>query len=201
MRARAITTTAAFLAAVGLAACDGATAPEGAAEVRTEVYGDSEASQESASPTSTSSSSGQAEGEVEFRARVFVQAANGSWSEITNGMTQQKVRVDSSGKGRILASGRVASTGFTRVRVVFEDVRADISAGLQLGTGLLTGEIRVGGSGQTTVEREVHFQARTDASTRLVIELNAQQWLSRADASSRTVSEAEFKSAVAIRTR
>ncbi len=75
-----------------------------------------------------------------------------------------------------------------------------MSGGLQISTGLLTGTVSVQAQSGSTivVERDVSLSARAGATTRLLVNLNADAWLSQANAQTRTVSEAAFRSAVRV---
>jgi hypothetical protein len=200
-RSRIAAVVAATLLSMGLAACDGATGPSAEARVDAVVHGDAPARSQDASGTG-GEESGSVTGTLEVRARVFVQSEGGAWSELTGRhAARQTVGLSSASEGRLLVSGRVAADRYTKVRVVFEDVRASVTGGLELGAGLLQGEIRVSSQGGTTVEREVRFEATSGGAAQLVIDLNAQAWLRRADASSRAVAEATFSSAVEVRVR
>jgi hypothetical protein len=192
------------LMTVGLAACDTEpTAPaQDAATMEVVLYGDAESGSSAASQALHGNAAGEATGSVEVRARVYVQSNTRGWVELTNGAAaRQTVGMASEAEGRVLTSSQVRAESYTRVRVVFEDVRAQVTGGLNLGTGLLQGEVRVGAQGGTTVEREVQFTVRSGTTSRLVIDLNAQTWLQRADTSTRMVGESEFRNAVAIRVR
>jgi hypothetical protein len=191
---------------LGLGACESTTGPSGTATLQVAAQGDSGGPSTSSIPLYTeryTSADGQTEGTVEFRARVYVRSSvNASqWVEVTN-QAAQRVRVDASGRqgATTFATAQVDAHSYNRVRVVFEEVKADVTGGIRIGTGLLTGEIRVdlGGSGETVVERNIDVTLSEGTSATLVIDLNTDAWLSRADAQSRTVSRAEFESAVRL---
>lgn len=191
----------------GLAACDDATGPaEGRGQVEVAAVGDSEsASSSSASESaSTAESSGEAEGTVHFSARVYLLTESGQWVEVTE-RAAQEATVDASGRGeaQAFASAELDAQSYTRVRVVFDEVRADVTGGVTLGVGgMLTGEVRVdaGGSSEpAVVEREVEVRVNSGGTSRVIVDLNSSAWLSGASAETRTVSRAEFENAVLIR--
>jgi hypothetical protein len=188
--------------AAGLAACESATGPSGEAEVQVAAQGDAsgEAGSTSNSEGSTpQSSSNRAEGTVDFRARVWVRTSSNQWVELTQGSARQ-ARVDASGRegAKTFHTARAEARSYNRVRVEFEEVKANVTGGIFVGTNLLSGEVRVdfGSGGKSTVERSIRMDARS-AST-LLIDLNSGQWLSKANSGSRTASRAEFESAVRV---
>lgn len=202
---RKTTSTLCAALALVLAACDGdATgAAGGDAQLQVAARGDDAPAAQSVSPAEDGASytHTSAQGTIDFRARVYVQSSTSGWMELTNGAAGS-ARVAASGHGEAVAfaSGRVAVGSYNRVRVVFEDVDANLSAGLQLSTGLLTGTVSVNleSDGQVVVEREVNVSAGAGAASRIVINLNADAWLNSANAQTRTVSEAEFRNAVRV---
>lgn len=204
-----MTSTLAAALVMALAACDGDVTGSGSGDARLQVSarGDDAPASQSVSvrdgaPSYTHTS---AQGTIDFRARVYVQSSTSGWVELTN-QAASAASVAASGHGEAVAfaSSRVEAGSYNRVRVVFEDVDANISGGLQLSTGgLLTGSISVNleSDGQVVVEREVNVSASSGATTQLVLNLNADAWLTRANATTRTVSEAEFRNAVQITAR
>ena len=142
-----------------------------------------------------------AQGTVDFNARVYVQTQAGGWVELTGGAAQHAV-VDASGQaGSVLfASSNVQAGAYTHVRVVFEQVHANMSGSMQVSTGLLTGSVNVDmqGDGSVTVERQVSASVNAGSTASLLIDLNSDVWLNQASASSHTVSEAAFAGAVQV---
>ena len=202
---RAVWMPATLVLLLGVTACGGENGSplgaEGQAQMQVAVTGDApESGSSTGSSDASGSTSSQAQGTVDVRAQVFVQSSTGGWTELTRGAAQQTVVLASDAQGRTMATAKLAAGSYQRVRIVFEDVRANVTGGLQLGTGLLTGEVRVAGAGDSriTVEREIDVRLRSDAQAQLLIDLNAQAWLDRVDASTRTVGEADFRNAVDV---
>jgi len=200
------TTKTALLAAalvLGLGACENTTAAEGEATMQVSAIGDDTGSSRSQGALYTQSLSG-AEGTVEFRARVFVRSSTSGWVELTQGAAKRAV-VDASGRGSATAftTAGVAATSYNRVRVEFEEVKANVTGSIQVGTGFLTGEVRVdlAGDNRTVVERSVDVSLSSGSRAELLINLNADAWMNQASAQSRTVSEAAFQSAVTVTAR
>lgn len=198
--------TSVLAAALVLAACDGDVTGSGSGDARMQVAArgdDAPASQslQSADGGAPSFSHGTAQGTIDFRARVYVQSSTSGWVELTNGAAGQGT-VDASGHGSAMtfASSNVQAGSYNRVRVVFEEVDANLSGGLQISTGLLTGSVSVNleSDGQVVVEREINVSASSGATAQVLINLNADAWLNQANATTRTVSEASFRNAVAV---
>lgn len=142
-----------------------------------------------------------ANGTVDFRARVYVQTQAGGWVELTNNAAQHAV-VDASGQAGavVLATSHVEAGTYTHVRVVFEQVNANLSGSLQISTGLLSGSVNVDtqGDGSVTVERTIAANVNAGATSHLLINLNSDVWLNQASATTHTVSETAFASAVQV---
>jgi hypothetical protein len=201
-----MTSTLAAGLVMALAACNGDATGTGSGDARLQVAArgdDAPAASQSLSARdgAPSYSHSSAQGTIDFRARVYVQSSTSGWVELTN-QAASTASVAASGHGEAVAfaSSRVEAGSYSRVRVVFEDVDANLSGSVQVGTGLLTGTVSVNleSDGQVVVEREVSVSASSGATTQLLLNLNADAWLNSASAQSRTVSEAEFRNAVQI---
>ena len=188
---------------LSLGGCDEATAPpaDGWSEMRVTVSGDASGAARSA--YGTAESSGGTSGRIEVEARVYVATRGGEWVEVTRGAARQTVQASGSDGARLLARAEVRARTYERVRVEFERVEADAGAAVEIGVGGLSGSVRVTGEsdGRVVVERELAMEARSGAVASLEIDLNADQWLGRADSRTRTVSEAEFRGALQISSR
>lgn len=193
------------LLAAALGACADATGSSGGsgdATMRVNAIGDN-----GSGPQATRSADGAryvtttANGTVDFTARAYVQTSAGGWTELTGGAAQHAV-VDASGHAGAVAfaTGHVSAGAYGRVRLVFENVHGNLSSGLQVSSGLLTGSVNVDmqGDGSVTVERSVSVTAGAGATTNLLIDLNSDVWMNQASATSHTVSEAAFASAVQV---
>jgi hypothetical protein len=199
--------TLAAFAVLALAACDGGSttsAAGGSGTMQVAAKGDDTPPSANSAPATDQAprySTTTAEGTITFRARVYAQASGGGWVELTNGAAQQAT-VDAAGRGAaaVFASSQVDASTYSRVRVVFEDVHATLSSGLQVSSGLLTGSVYVGAqSGSTiTVERQVSARVSSGGSTQVLLNLNADAWMNHASATTHTVSEADFASAVQV---
>lgn len=142
-----------------------------------------------------------AEGTIDFRARVYVYSSTSGWLEVTEASRAAgSVAASGHGEAETVARGRVAAGSYSRVRVIFEDVDANLSGSLLVSTGLLSGSVAVNleSDGQVVVERETNVTVSAGATSRILINLNADGWLNSANAQTRTVSEAAFRGAVRV---
>lgn len=187
-----------------LAACGDSTGVSGSGNATMQV-----AARGDDAPAGSMSSAGEAprfaestaSGTVDFRARVYVRTESGGWLELTS-QVAQAASVDASGQGgaEVFATSRLEAGTYARVRVVFEQVRAQMNGSLQVSSGLLSGTVNVdmAGDGNVTIERQVNASVQAGGTSRLLINLNASAWLNQASATTRTVNEAAFASAVAV---
>ena len=196
----------ALAAAAVLGACSDATGTSGSGNstIRASAIGDDNGASATMAPADGGAprfATTTASGTVDFRARVYVQTQSGGWVELTNNAASHAV-VDASGQGgaAVLATSHVEAGTYARVRVVFEQVNASLSSSLQISTGLLSGSVSVDtqGDGSITVERQVSVAANAGATTNLLINLNSNVWLNQASATTHTVSETAFASAVQV---
>jgi hypothetical protein len=198
------TRTAAILMAVfGLAGCDDATGPAGAGQVEMAAIGnDNTGASQSAAPTGPpQAASGSAEGEVSFSARVYLQTSTGGWVELTEGAARSAtVRSSSGAEAATFVRSSIDAGAYSRVRVVFEEVRAQTSSEAMLGIGgSAEGEVHVDASGgPAVVERDLAIRVTANGTTRLVLNLNSDAWMARADSQTRAVARSEFESAVRV---
>jgi len=142
-----------------------------------------------------------AQGTIDFQARVYVYSSTSGWLEVTEASRAAgSVAASGHGEAETVARGRVEAGSYSRVRVIFEDVDANLSGSLVVSTGLLAGSVAVNleSDGQVVVERDANVNVSADATSHILINLNADAWLNSANAQTRTVSEAAFSSAVRI---
>jgi hypothetical protein len=196
-------TAAIMMALFGLAGCDDATGPGGAGRVEMAAIGDdgTGAAQSAAPSGQQQSASGSAEGEVHFSARVYLRTNAGSWIEVTEGAAQSAtVRSSGGAEATTFVRSSIDAGAYSRVRVVFEDVRAQTSGDVVIGIGgTAEGEVHVDASGgPAVVERDLAVRVTADGTTRLVLNLNSDAWITRADSQTRAVARSEFEGAVRV---
>jgi hypothetical protein len=201
MKKTTLSLTAAALA-LFLGACDNP-AGSGNSNVQVLARGDDPAagSQSVAEADGPRYSHTTAEGTIDFRARVYVYSSTSGWLEVTEASRAAgSVAASGHGEAKTVARGRVEAGSYSRVRVIFEEVDANLSGSLAVSTGLLSGSVAVNleSDGQVVVERDANVTVSADATSRILINLNADAWLNSANAQTRTVSEAAFRSAVRV---
>jgi hypothetical protein len=198
------TTTLTALLALGLAGCEteltGATS--GRSRMQVGVRGDDPAGSANTSRSSGAryALSGGGSGSVEVKARVWVETEAGQWVELTHGAATETVEASGSDGEQVIANAEVAAESYHRVRVEFERVQASLIGNVSIGGSLLGGSLTVdtGSDGKIVVEREIDLEARAGATQSLTINLNAAEWMERADTETRAVAEAEFRNAVTV---
>jgi hypothetical protein len=189
-----------------LGACDSATAVDGNGDARMQMAaaGDDGAAA-SRAPDGARFTTSSAQGTVSFDARAYVQTSTGAWVELTDGAFHSVSVAASStaSSAQTFASGNVQAASYTHVRVVFRQVDANVQGGVTVGAGLLTGSVTVNGGadGEIVVERAISVNAQAGATTHLLLDLNSNLWLNQASATTHTVSESAFASAVAVAVR
>jgi hypothetical protein len=157
-----------------------------------EVYAVADGSQPSGAP----------EGLLAVQLQVFLQADDGAqWTEVTSGVRDLTLELRGSERRvavRFLGAGR-----FTRLRVSFQRVVAEVSGGLLVEGGPITGTVAVdlGPSGELVVEREILLEVRRDGAADLVLDFNADLWLPAVSPLTRSVPGAVFADALAVRIR
>jgi hypothetical protein len=200
MTMRTTATMTVLSLAMGLGACDATGTADGTARMEIAARGNEPPPSASAAPADAPSPThGSADGTIDFRARVYVATASGAWVRVTEA-AQGSVDASGHAAARTVATGRVAASSYSRVRIVFERVDAHLSGQLLVSTGVLSGTVSVQASSgnEIVVERELAVTARAGATTRLLIDLNADAWLNQASAQSRTVAESAFRAAVRV---
>lgn len=191
---------AAWLLMVASAGCADA-GPTGASQdAMTEVQLTGDAPQGGSASHSASPEGGSAEmeGTVRVAARVYLQSTAGRWTEVTGGVAAEQT-VDAAGADgfRLLARGQIEAGAYRRIRIEFEEVRADVNGALalQLGSGLVS--VEVGSSGAVVVERAIDLRAGAASESRVNVDLNAPEWIDSADSGGH-VARGAFESAVHV---
>lgn len=143
---------------------------------------------------------GRAQGAITFDAKVSLVANGGAPQPVNTAPASATVRVD--GDDTIfVASGRVPATRYTAARVVFTQVRANVTGGLVIGGVNLTGEVRVAIAPGDSIVVEVPLALDADTDDTLLVDLDASAWLPTANPATRLVTAAAFRNAVKVRKR
>lgn len=145
----------------------------------------------------------EAQGTVTYNATMALVTESGAEVRLTNGPVPGTFRIegaDSSEAGR----RRVEARTYTRARITFHQVEANVSGGVTLPGGIaLTGTVRVdlGAGGSVVVDAPIQLTVQEGGSHLLVVDLNAHTWLASANPVTRVVSATTFRSAVEVRAR
>ena len=139
-----------------------------------------------------------AQGTITFTAKVELLTAGGAAVTRVSPKTAT-VKIDGSDTVAVVA-GDVAVASYTAVRVTFTSVQANVTGGLVIGGGSLTGVVNVGIPGESIVVERAVDLGSPSASVRLLIDLDASAWLPAANPATRVVASSVFQSAVKIRT-
>ena len=141
------------------------------------------------------------QGTVEVDGSVTIVRQDGAEVPLSSGSSSVSVRIAAADSGT-LARRRVSAGSHTRARITFTRVEANVTGGLTVGPGIqVTGRVRVALTEPLVLEVPVQLEVREDGIHRLVIDLNASDWLMAVDPVLRTVPAATFRSKVQVRVR
>ena len=144
------------------------------------------------------------EGELFVTAEVFLRSdASGQWTAITDSPAALTLDLQGTTE-RSAGSAELTAGSYSRVRIVFHRVEAQVTAGLVIGGVTVTGTVRVdlGADGQHSVEKDIALKVEADASADVLVDMNSDVWLLTAQgATLRTVTEAALEAAVRVRAR
>ncbi|HEV2148477.1 MAG TPA: hypothetical protein VGR37_13830 [Longimicrobiaceae bacterium] len=137
------------------------------------------------------------QGTLSFTARASLVAEDGRAVPLTEQPREVRVRLDGTDRAT-LSRALVPPVRYTRARVVFTSVAADVTGGLTIGGLPLLGPVRVAipAGDSVVVERAVALEPERTRET-LVVDLNASAWLGAALGGN--VAPAMFAAAVRIR--
>lgn len=204
--------------AVAAAGCGNVTA--GGVTGDTEVYmsGDADGSGAAPAPRQTSGPSAEGtpqaappqptvvgaglEGDAQVTASIYLTSAGGADVPLTpDGPVT--VTLDLAGAQQPRVAQRAVTLGsYTGLRIVFTDVVATVTGGLEIGGVAFTGPVSVDlGSGSLTVERTLSLTVREDQTLAVLVDLDAPTWLDLLDPVTGTVAGADFAGAVGVAVR
>ncbi len=143
--------------------------------------------------------SARGQGFAVFTADVRLFTAAGA-SAIPGGGSPTAVQLDGRDTVRV-ARGQVPAAPYTRARVVFRNVAAQVTGGLTVGGIAITGTVVVDiPSGDSlVVESALPFSPDQDAPETLIVDLDASTWLAATDPVTRRVPPTVFRNAVKLR--
>lgn len=141
------------------------------------------------------------EGSLELTAAVTLIGEDGEEAPVTDGAVAARLRLAAADTVP-LGTEEVPEGEYTRARVVFSRVQAEVTGGLSIGGVPILGAVAVEiGSAPLVVEAPVQVLVREDDPALLVVDLNVAAWIAAADPLTRRVPAAALRSAVEISAR
>lgn len=143
---------------------------------------------------------GEAEGEIDAEFRLFLDGDSGSVALSDHDI---RVRVDVEGTREADAVTATIPTGtYTQLRIVFSEIDVEIESGLIIDGVPVLGDLRVElEDGTLTVTRPLQIEVEEGGRLDLLVDLNADDWLSAADPVLGVVAETIFAQAVEVEVR
>jgi hypothetical protein len=134
----------------------------------------------------------EAEGEVEVEFLVSLVTEAGS--EVRLGSDRLRVRVDLQGEQRAdVVTQMIPALRYTRLRLIFTEIEAEVEAGLVINGVPVIGEIDVElDDVSLLVTRPIDIDVGDGESVQLVVDLNAPAWLTAVDPLTLLVDETVF---------
>ena len=142
--------------------------------------------------------SGEVSGQFEGQARIEVMV-DGAWQQVS-GLANMNAEAQLGGGESTMGSATVEARTYERVRVVVSNANADVDAGSDIGIGPIEASISViiAGGGDVVIEYNQPVTVQADASTRLVLDINSELWLTGDALEAGAVSSAAFQSAATV---
>lgn len=195
-------------AAAAVAACGNVTAGGATGDVETYMSGNgsrsSPATASRAAPDGTTPAAVALTfvGDVTATASLEIRQAGGPTVELTP-LGPFTATADLEGTQEPLVADEMVPAGrYDSVRIVFTQVSADVTAGLEIGgvqfAGLVTVDLPTGG---LEVVLPLDLDVPDGGLAAFVVDLNADAWVPLADAATGTVDPADFAAAVAVSLR
>lgn len=140
-------------------------------------------------------------GSLDLAVAVTLIAEDGEEEPITNGEVTARLRLAAADTVP-LGRQEVPEGSYTRVRLAFSRVEAEVTEGLLIGGIPLLGRVAVEiGDGPLVMEVPVRVVVREEVPSTLVVDLRAAAWLGATDPLTRRIAAAEFRSAVEVTAR
>jgi hypothetical protein len=184
------------LLVLGLGGCGAELTAGGQTEVQAVVTSEDGVQSSSASHAPLFSTSGSsAAGRMEVDARVTLVAENGVETRLTQNPVSGSFQIEQRDSA-LIGRGSVPATRYTRARITFTRVQAEVSGGLPV---LGTIRVDLGTVGQVTVDTPLLLEPVPGRLETVVVDMNAHVWLASANPVTRLVAASTFASAVEIR--
>lgn len=139
-------------------------------------------------------------GELELAAQVTLIADDGEEVNLVPVGGLVGLRIEGDGEA-LVARAQVDARTYSAVELTFSQLAADVQGGLVVEGVPLVGAVTVAGAAGMRVRRPLEFTVTQGGSRTIVIDLNAQAWLPRAELLTRSVPAAAVQQAIEVRVR
>lgn len=141
----------------------------------------------------------EAEGQLE--ADFFLYLVDEAGEAVSLSQDQVEVRLDLQGVQEANTGlTSVPARRYTALRAVFTDIEVEVDAGLIIGGDTITGAVDVDQEADSIpVERVLSLDLMDGDRVELLLDLNAQTWLTQVDPTVQTVAQDFFTSAIEVR--
>jgi hypothetical protein len=189
----------ALTALLPLAACgdDDPTGPgteQGTMEAVVRDGGAAQAAAGVPSSQQTNEVSGQFEGQMRIEVRV-----DGAWQTVS-GLSNVTIDAELRGGDSAAGSATVQARTYERARIIVSNASADVDAGSTIGVGPIEVDVTVtiAGGGDVVIEYNQPVTVQAQGTTRLVLDLNSEAWLTSNAVQAGAVTSAAFQSAASV---
>lgn len=137
-------------------------------------------------------------GQFEGQAAVQVQV-DGTWRDV-EGMTSLNADTELRSGESTMGSTTVEARTYDRVRIVVTNANADVDAGSDIGAGPIQVDVSlaIAGGGEVIVEYNQPVTVQANATTRLVLDINSEAWLTSDAVQAGAVTRAAFEGAATV---
>lgn len=142
------------------------------------------------------------DGEVQADFFIYLETATGGSTSLSE--NEIRIRLDVQGRQEVDAvdSMVIPATQYSQMRIVFTDIRVDVSDGLIINGVPVVGEVRVELKDTIfTVTRPVNLDVGEGESVFLLLDLNANTWLQAVDPVLKVIAEDVFGDAISVSVR
>lgn len=136
-------------------------------------------------------------GDVSGDARVDISVDGSEWIQLGS-MSDIDLALQSTDEVSVNGEASVPAGSYTRVRLVLDGAAADLAAGSDIGGIVLDVDatVTIGDGGEVIIERALQFTVSASVDTRIVFDLNAEQWLTQNAVTTGQATEASVDASV-----
>jgi hypothetical protein len=151
-------------------------------------------------PAGVPSSQQESEVNGEFQGQIRVEVrVDGAWQTVS-GLSNVNVNAELQGTESAAGSASVQARTYERVRIIVSNASADVEAGSMIGLGPIEVDVTVtiAGGGDVVIEYNQPVTVQAQGTTRLVLDLNSEAWLTGNAVQAGAVTSAAFQSAASV---